>query len=89
VIFAEPKTRTDCVSECSKREQSNPGRRCEWGAEVIRQHPMNQCIIRGAAGKLHYQQTVTRFQCRMECQARKDTNPNRSCLWGGENVKGL
>jgi|GEM_PF-733538 len=88
VIFAEQRSRAECASECSAKEQSNPGRRCEWGSEVLRQHPVNQCIIRGQAGKLHYQQTVTRFQCRMECAAREQTNPFRSCLWGGEDIKG-
>ncbi|MEY4064703.1 MAG: hypothetical protein RIR26_911 [Pseudomonadota bacterium] len=87
VIFAEQRTRSECASECDSRAQTNPQRRCEWGTEVLRQHPTNQCILRGGAGKLLYQQTVTRFQCRMECKARETTNPNRSCLWGGENVK--
>jgi hypothetical protein len=87
VIFAEQRTRSECAAECDSRAQTNPQRRCEWGTEVLRQHPTNQCIVRGGAGKLLYQQTVTRFQCRMECKARETTNPNRSCLWGGENVK--
>ncbi len=87
VIFAENKTRAECVTECQNREATNPGRRCEWGAEVLRAHPVNQCVIRGAAGKVHYQQSTTRFSCRTECAARATTNPNRSCLWGGENVK--
>lgn len=87
VIFAEQRTRSECAAVCDSRAQTNPQRRCEWGTEVLRQHPTNQCILRGGAGKLLYQQTVTRFQCRMECKARETTNPNRSCLWGGENVK--
>lgn len=87
VIFAESKTRAECVTECANREATNPGRRCEWGAEVLRAHPVNQCVIRGAAGRLHYQQSTTRFNCRTECAARAGTNPNRSCLWGAENVK--
>lgn len=87
VIFAENKTRAECVTECAKFEGTNPSRRCEWGAEVLRAHPLNACNIRGAAGKQLYQANVTRFQCRMECKARAQTNPNRSCLWGGENVK--
>jgi hypothetical protein len=87
VIFAESKTRADCASECAKFETTNPGRRCEWGAEVLRAHPVNQCVIRGGAGRLLYQASTTRFSCRTECSARATTNPNRSCLWGGENVK--
>ncbi|MEN9825227.1 MAG: hypothetical protein RI953_972 [Pseudomonadota bacterium] len=87
LLFAEKKSRADCVTECSKRDASNPQRSCEWGSEVLRKHPKNQCIIRGGAGKQLYQQSTTRFQCRMECSSRSQSNPNRSCLWGGENVK--
>ena len=87
VILAASKTRQECLTECSNREQTNPGRRCEWGTEVLRAHPLNQCVIRGGAGKMLFQGSVTRFNCSTECKARSQTNPLRTCNWGAENVK--
>jgi hypothetical protein len=87
VLLAASKTRPDCVTECGKLETSNPGRRCEWGTEVLRAHPVNQCAIRGGAGKMLFEGSIPRFNCSMECKARAQTNPLRTCLWGGQNVK--
>lgn len=89
VIFAEQRERAECVAECKARETSNPSHRCEWGDEVLRQHQQNVCTVRGDGGKLLFQNNVTRFHCRVECKARETTNPNRSCIWGGEDIKGL
>jgi hypothetical protein len=87
VILAVQKNRQECVTECNNRETTNPGRRCEWGTEILRAHPLNQCVIRGGAGKMLFQGSVTRFNCSTECKARTTSNPLRTCLWGGENVK--
>ncbi|MFZ9520455.1 MAG: hypothetical protein ACO3A4_08260 [Silvanigrellaceae bacterium] len=87
LLYFEVVPRAKCLAECNEREQSNPQRKCSWGSEVLRAHPKNQCIIKGGAGKQLYSQSTTRFNCRMECESRKQTNPNRTCTWGGENVK--
>jgi hypothetical protein len=87
VLFSERLTRLNCASECQKRDQTNPQRECEWGSEKLRAHPKNVCSIVGGAGKKLYRESTIRFVCRMECKAREQSNPNRSCLWGAENVK--
>lgn len=89
VIFAEPRTRAECIAACGANEQSNPARRCEWGEETLRAHPTNICSIRRKNGVELFESINTRFQCRMECRARETTNPESSCVWGGENIKGM
>jgi hypothetical protein len=89
VLFSERLTRINCANECQKRDQTNPQRECEWGSEKLRAHPKNVCSIVGGAGKKLYRESTIRFVCRMECKSREQSNPNRSCLWGAENIKGL
>jgi hypothetical protein len=88
VIFAESRTRNACVTECEAKATSNPSRRCEWGEETLRAHPSNTCSIRRKNGSVLFEASNTRFHCRMECKARETSNPERTCVWGGENIKG-
>lgn len=90
ILFAKPRTKAECQSECQSRHAANPNRECKYGSEIIRPFPENGCQITNAAkNKILYGAKVRRFICLTECRGREKINPGRVCNWGAEDITGL
>ena len=86
-LMSELLTRNACFQACDARESLNPGRICRWGGETLRDRPISRCSIIGGGGAHLHISDANRCSCAQECEARANSNPNRTCLWGGENLR--